>query len=227
MVSHDLSYPLFISFCCLDLKKGFAKSFHLKLFFFTSQVDLDTEKSSLDHNLSIHEASREKLESELILANREKAELGEALNQITRERDSIYEELLTTRRDVERQSSNVVRLAKEKEELTREKSSLVVQVNSSERENRGLAENIASLKSEKESLETALYDLQQTATKLEARKEALEAENQELLLSKEALTVDLQRVRKEKEIEEAKLLKDKELVEQRLSQTQRDGEVAL
>ena len=64
---------------------------------------------------------------------------------------------------------------------------MVVQVNSGERENRGLAENIASLKSEKESLETALYDLQQTATKLEARKEALEAENQELLLSKEAL----------------------------------------
>ena len=81
------------------------------------------------------------------------------------------------------------------------------------------------MKSEKESLETALYELQQTATKLEARKEALEAENQELLLAKEALAVDLQRVRKEKEIEETKLQKEKEVLDQELNQTRRDGEV--
>ena len=46
---------------------------------------------------------------------------------------------------------------------------------------------IAALNSDKDSLETALYELQQTAAKLENRKEQLEAEVQELQLAKEAV----------------------------------------
>ena len=82
------------------------------------------------------------------------------------------------------------------------------------------------MKSDKESLETALYEMQQTAGKLEARKEQLEGENQELKLAKEALIVDIARVKKEKEIEEAKLNRDKEGLEQRLNAANRDNEVS-
>ena len=113
----------------------------------------------------------------------------------------------------------VVRLAKEKEELTRERSSLTVQVTSGERENRVLAENIASLKSDRESLETALYEAQQTMAKLESRKEALESENQEITLAKEALTVELCRVKKEQEIEQTKMKREQEMSEQKLGTT--------
>ena len=84
----------------------------------------------------------------------------------------------------------------------------------------------ASLKSDKESLETALYEMQQTAGKLEVRKEQLEGENQELKLAKEALVVDIARVKKEKEIEEAKLNREKEGLEQRLNVANRDNEVS-
>lgn len=109
-----------------------------------------------------------------------------------------------------------MRLAKEKEELTRERSSLTVQVTSGERENRVMAENIASLKSDKESLETALYESQQTLSKLESRKEALENENQEIALAKEALTVDLCRMKKEQEIEQTKMKREQEMASQKL-----------
>lgn len=46
---------------------------------------------------------------------------------------------------------------------------------------------IASLKADKDSLETSLYEAQQLCAHLEAKKEQLEAENQELLLKKENL----------------------------------------
>ncbi len=123
--------------------------------------------------------------------------------------------------------SFLVRLAKEKEELTRERSSLTVQVTSSERENRVLAENIASLKSDRESLETTLYETQQTLAKLESRKEALEAENHEINLAKEALAVDLCRVKKEQEIEHTKIRREQEVAEQKFGTTVNEHGVQL
>ena len=90
--------------------------------------------------MSITEATREKIESELMQANRDKKELVENLNQATRERDGYHDELLQVRRELDRQSSNVVRLAREKEDLTKEKSNLIVQVTGAERDNRALSE---------------------------------------------------------------------------------------
>lgn len=81
------------------------------------------------------------------------------------------------------------------------------------------------MKSDKESLETALYEIQQTAGKLETRKEQLEGENQELKLAKEALSVDIARVRKEREIEEGRLNRQIEALEQRFTSASRDNEV--
>ena len=101
---------------------------------------MDTEKSTLDQNLSITEATREKIESELIQSNRERKELIESLNQATRERDGYHDELVQARRELDRQSNNVVRLAREKEDLTKEKSNLVVQLTGAERDNRTMSE---------------------------------------------------------------------------------------
>ena len=98
----------------------------------------------MDQNLSITEATREKIENELMQANRDKKELIENLNQVTRERDSYHDEILQVRRELDRQSSNVVRLAREKEDLTKEKSNLIVQVTGGERDNRALSEVLSS-----------------------------------------------------------------------------------
>ena len=81
------------------------------------------------------------------------------------------------------------------------------------------------MKSDKESLETALYEIQQTAGKLETRKEQLEGESQELRLAKEALAVDIARVKKEREIEESRLNRQIEALEQKMSASNRDNEV--
>ena len=60
---------------------------------------------------------------------------------------------------------------------------------------------------------------------METRKEQLEGESQELRLAKEALSVDIARVRKEKEIEESRLNRQIEALEQKMAAENRDHEV--
>ena len=48
----------------------------------------------------------------------------------------MAEELIGARKELERQSDTIVRIAKEKEDLTQDKATLTVQVTASERENR-------------------------------------------------------------------------------------------
>ena len=95
--------------------------------------------------------------------------------------------MINARREIERQSDTIIRIAKEKEELTKDKGTLTVQLTASERENRQQSEVIAALRSDKEGLESSLYESQQLSSQLETRKEQLEGENQELLLKKENL----------------------------------------
>ena len=100
---------------------------------------------------------------------------------------ALAEELLNARKEIERASDTTVRVSKEKEELTHEKAQLATELTAAERENRQQSEVIGSLKSDKDALETALYESQQLNAQLENRKEALEGENQELILKKENL----------------------------------------
>ena len=106
---------------------------------------------------------------------------------MSRQKAALAEELIAARKEVERQSDTIVRIAKEKEALTRDKAQLTVELTASERENRQQSEVISSLKADKDSLETALYEAQQLCANLETRKEQLEGENQELILKKEHL----------------------------------------
>ena len=56
------------------------------------------------------------------------------LFQVSRQKTGLAEELISARKEVERQSDTIVRIAKEKEELTHDKASLSVQLTASERE---------------------------------------------------------------------------------------------
>ena len=60
--------------------------------------------------------------------------------QVSRQKASLAEELLQSRRMAEFQGENVSRIAKEKEELTKDKANLVVQLTAAERENRSQSE---------------------------------------------------------------------------------------
>jgi len=46
------------------------------------KMDLHNEKSGLDHSLILTEKSREKLEHDLMLLHRERAELADSLQQV-------------------------------------------------------------------------------------------------------------------------------------------------
>ena len=57
-------------------------------------------------------------------------------SQLGRQKAALAEELIKSRKELERQSDTIVRIAKEKEELTQDKAELAVQLTASERENR-------------------------------------------------------------------------------------------
>lgn len=118
---------------------------------------------------------------------RERGELIEQLNAVSRQKAALAEELVSACKEIDRQSDTIVRIAKEKESLTRNKVELAVSLTASERENRQQSEALSALRADKDSLEGALRDAQQTNAVLDTRKEQLEGENQELLIRREHL----------------------------------------
>lgn len=107
--------------------------------------------------------------------------------KVSRQKQALTDELLTARKELERNQAAYDRIVKEKEILMTDKGELVVQVTATERENRMQSESVASLTSEKDQLEAALYEAQQSVQMLEVRKSQLEGENQELIVRKENL----------------------------------------
>lgn len=182
---------------------------------------------------------KDQLEQEIVCVNKEKSEILEQLQHINRQKNALAEDLLLAKKDIERLTDNNQRLTKEKEELNKERNNFVVDLTAAERDNRTLSEVTlmffkantwtqtcinqlflwlkinATLKSEKESLESSLYECQQIVAQLEARKEGLEAENQELLLRKENIQAEVNRLHKELEIEIEKGARQKDALNQK------------
>lgn len=189
--------------------------------------DLLAEKNGLEQQLRLSEAQLEAREEEIRILNREKGEVQEQLSTATRQKNALADELLAARQEVEVKTAAAAKLTNEKENLMKEKGNLIVQLTAAERDNRQQAELIAGLKGDKENLETALYETQQLAAQLESRKEQLEGENQELLLRKEQLGVDVARVRKEMEVEVEKLERAKDALNAKILDNERQFEVKL
>lgn len=90
----------------------------------------------IEHKLRLSEQSHSHLDKELRGLSKERADLSERVALLTRQKSALAEELISTRRDEERQSDNLLHLAKEKEDLIKEKAELVVQITGCEKENR-------------------------------------------------------------------------------------------
>ena len=71
------------------------------------------------------------------------------------------------------------------------------------------------MKSDKESLEGGLYEAQQQVAQLEARKEQLESENQDLLIRKESTQAEVNRLHKELELEIEKAARQRDSLNQK------------
>lgn len=85
----------------------------------------------------------------------------------------------------------------------------------------------ASLKTDKESLESALYEAQQQVAQLEARREQLEAENQELLIRKESTQAEVNRLLKELELEVEKGARQRDTLNQKFMLYEQESLVGL
>lgn len=169
----------------------------------------------MSHNLHLSDVHKEQLEQEIVSINKEKADIIEQLQNLSRQKNALAEDLVLAKKDIERLSDNNIKLTREKEELNKERNNFVVDLTAAERENRKFAEVNASLKSEKEALEGALYEAQQLVAQLEARKEQLEAENQELLIRKENTQAEVNRLHKELEIEIEKAARQRDALNQK------------
>jgi len=112
---------------------------------------------ALLHRLQLTEISRQQIEEELNLCNKERAEIIEQFQhvknpkisffcfhkkclsiQMTRLKNTLAEDLIAAKKDVERLSEHNLRLNKEKEELTKERGNLVVDLTGTERDNQTL-----------------------------------------------------------------------------------------
>ena len=81
------------------------------------------------------------------------------------------------------------------------------------------------MKADKESLESALYEAQQQVAQLEARKEQLEAENQELLIRKENTQAEVNRLHKELELEIEKAARQRDALNQKYLLFEQESQV--
>jgi hypothetical protein len=90
--------------------------------------------------LHLTRVQKEQIEQELITLNREKSDILEQLQHVTRQRNALAEDLLAAKKDIERLSDSNLRLTKEKEDLNKDRNNLIVDVTASERDNRKHAE---------------------------------------------------------------------------------------
>jgi len=86
------------------------------------------------------ETARRQLDEELRQVSRDRSDVTEQLNVATRQKGVLADELLSLRREFERQGDTVVRLSKEKEDLSKEKAELNVHMTAVEQDNRQLSE---------------------------------------------------------------------------------------
>ncbi|CAF4083580.1 unnamed protein product [Rotaria magnacalcarata] len=191
------------------------------------KIDVENERDTILHRLQLTDATRQQIEQELNMVNREKVEIIEQFQQMTRLKNTLAEDLIASKKDIERLSEHNARLNKEKEELTKERGNLVVDLTGTERDNQTLNSTISALRAEKEALETNLYEAQNMIGQLEVKKGQLEGENQELLLRKEQLQGEIQRLHAELNVEIEKSARQRDQLHQRLTQVERDKELII
>lgn len=131
-------------------------------------MEVETEKAGVNTTLELSENAVEQLKTEIQYLSKEKSEVVDQFNavrvtgkhrslpaiivteskvftcvlcsQTTRQKNSLAEELVSARRELERTNETCIRIAKEKEGMNKEKAQLVVELTASERENRAQSE---------------------------------------------------------------------------------------
>ncbi|AWP11438.1 putative rootletin-like [Scophthalmus maximus] len=190
-------------------------------------MNLLAEKQALETSHSHSQSHGQKLEAELHLLRREKAQALEKQSQVNRQMQTVSEDLCACRKELETQTTALKRAAHDREELARDKAALDVKLNSADRRACGLTQELVALRAEKESLETALFESQELASSLEADYARAEGEKHGLLLANETLTRDAARMRVDAEHQLAQAAQERTKLEEKLAHVERNAQLTL
>ncbi|XP_062565905.1 rootletin isoform X1 [Armigeres subalbatus] len=164
-----------------------------------ARLDLDSEKLAISERLKCLEMEKDKIEQDLSCVARERNDLSNQLAAISRKKETIGEEVMRLRQRLEQANEMNARLNRNLEELVKENEEKAVVIEGHEKELQRLQEQLASLRSEKDSLESVLFDTNTSLEEAEARKDALERENQDLLIKQESHKALIGRLNKDLE----------------------------
>ncbi|XP_061895359.1 rootletin-like isoform X1 [Entelurus aequoreus] len=187
------------------------------------KMNLLLEKKALESSHRHLQALRHKLEEDLDLLQREKARILEQHSQVSRQMQSVSEELHHCRKQLEVHHAALKKAGADKEELAKDKAGLEVRLSAAERTTFGLVQELQVLRAEKQSLETSLFQSHELSSSLEAECGRLEAERRSMLSANEALTRDVAQVRLDAEHQLAQAAQERSALEEKWVQVERNA----
>ncbi|XP_033338435.2 ciliary rootlet coiled-coil, rootletin isoform X2 [Megalopta genalis] len=182
------------------------------------RLDLESEKATLNEKVKFLEIEKEKTEIELAQVTRERGDLSNQLSVLARKKETLNEELMRLRQRLEQANEMNGRINRNLEDLIKDNEEKQVLLETNEKEVQRLQEQLASMRSEKETLEGVLFDTQTNLESMHAKKTQLEKEQKELLVNKESLKGQVERLIKDLENNE------KRAQEMKQSLTQQSGD---
>ncbi|CAG9769436.1 unnamed protein product [Ceutorhynchus assimilis] len=171
------------------------------------KLDLESDKVSLSEKCKFLEIEKGKVEMELNQATRDRNDLSNQLTVMGRKRDGLNEELMRCRQKLEQANETNARINRNLEELVKECEEKQCTIDAMDKEIQRMQELMAAVRSEKEALEAVLFDTQTNLEASEDKKMQLEKDVQELLVKQEQFKSQV-----------AKLSKDLERSEKRCSE---------
>ncbi|XP_065072928.1 rootletin isoform X2 [Ochlerotatus camptorhynchus] len=164
-----------------------------------ARLELDSDKLAISERLKCLEMEKDKIDQDLSCVARERNDLSNQLAAISRKKETIGEEVMRLRQRLEQANEMNARLNRNLEDLVKDSEEKAVVIEGHEKELQRLQEQLASLRSEKDSLEAVLFDTNTSLEEAEARKDALERENQDLLIKQESHKALIARLNKDLE----------------------------
>ncbi|XP_045461010.1 rootletin [Harmonia axyridis] len=173
------------------------------------RLDLESDRVSLTEKCKFLEMDKGKIEMELNQVTRERNDLSNQLTVLGRKKDAVNEEVMRLKQKLEQASETNGRVNRNLEELVKECEEKQCTMDSMDKEIQRLQELLASSRSEKEALEAVLFDTQTNLEACDVKKSNLEKELQEQLVKQEQLKSQANRLAKELERSEKKSLEMK------------------
>ncbi|XP_063909729.1 rootletin isoform X3 [Zophobas morio] len=173
------------------------------------RLDLESDKVSLSEKCKFLEIDKGKIEMELNQVTRERNDLSNQLTVLGRKRDALNDELIRTRQKLEQANETNARVNRNLEDLVKECEEKQCALDALDKDMQRLQEQLAAVRSEKEALEAVLFDTQTNLEASEAKKFQLESEQQELLVKQEQLKAQIARLTKDLERSEKRCIEVK------------------